>query len=251
MIGVYEIKNTVTGEFYIGSSIDVFDRWRQHMHQLERGKHPTKRLQAAWAEYGRPFFAFLVIQETGEDERLDVEMALIRERKPAYNGQLEDRLADEMRKPKPKREHQSSQIRRTRIVKAGNGFEEVYEFYDKRTANRPIKEGELPPFCPYCFTVQQYVIAGSVYGAYTLDTYNHYPAPSGEWPERQRILSSQEASQCVVGDLAISVLCLECNKPVLLTYVQCRPYLLPGVCPDNGETTGDTPVHLDSSQPTV
>jgi predicted GIY-YIG superfamily endonuclease len=99
MIGVYEIKNTVTGDFYIGSSVDILNRWREHMRELDKQTHTAKRLQAAWIEYGRPAFAFTILQETTKEERLTVEYALIASRKPAYNEQPGDRPAREKQEP--------------------------------------------------------------------------------------------------------------------------------------------------------
>lgn len=34
LIGVYQIKNIVNSKIYIGSSIDIHTRWKQHLNKL-------------------------------------------------------------------------------------------------------------------------------------------------------------------------------------------------------------------------
>ena len=40
--GVYEIRNTVNNKVYIGSSKNIYDRWRQHIRLLEKNSHGGK-----------------------------------------------------------------------------------------------------------------------------------------------------------------------------------------------------------------
>lgn len=46
--GVYRITDAKSGKFYIGSSVHIGNRWRQHCYRLERGTHPNPILQAIW-----------------------------------------------------------------------------------------------------------------------------------------------------------------------------------------------------------
>lgn len=86
MKGVYEIRNLVTGDVYLGISSGITGRWHQHAALLERGKHYNSELQAAWAEYGSSAFAFRVIEEVDDDyDRTRRELELIRALKPQYN----------------------------------------------------------------------------------------------------------------------------------------------------------------------
>ena len=68
MIGVYEIVNMVDGKnsTYIGSSININQRWSQHRYCLNRGTHKNPHLQSAWNKYGTEAFRFSVIQEVAE-----------------------------------------------------------------------------------------------------------------------------------------------------------------------------------------
>jgi group I intron endonuclease len=62
VIGVYSVKNTVTGAAYVGSSADIERRLATHKSQLLSGRHPSKKLQEAWNEYGEGCFEFSQIR---------------------------------------------------------------------------------------------------------------------------------------------------------------------------------------------
>lgn len=67
MMGVYKIENTVSGKFYIGSSVNMQKRWHNHLYALRRGLHPNRHLQNAWKKYGNESFLFSVVEESGQD----------------------------------------------------------------------------------------------------------------------------------------------------------------------------------------
>lgn len=45
--GVYMIKNAINGKFYIGSSINIGIRWKEHIRRLESNCHHSSYLQNA------------------------------------------------------------------------------------------------------------------------------------------------------------------------------------------------------------
>ncbi len=59
--GVYLIKNLLNGKVYVGSSVDLQQRWRSHRGELREGTHWNKHLQSAWNKYGEESFAFIVV----------------------------------------------------------------------------------------------------------------------------------------------------------------------------------------------
>lgn len=59
--GVYTITNTTNIKQYVGQSLDVLQRWRQHRHLLDEGTHLNAHLQAAWKLYGADAFVFQVL----------------------------------------------------------------------------------------------------------------------------------------------------------------------------------------------
>lgn len=58
MRGLYRIVCTVTGSTYIGSSVRIPYRLRQHRSDLRLGKHDNPKLQNAWNKYGADAFVF-------------------------------------------------------------------------------------------------------------------------------------------------------------------------------------------------
>lgn len=47
MIGIYAIHNKINGKFYIGQSVNIQYRWKQHKNALKSNKHENKHLQSA------------------------------------------------------------------------------------------------------------------------------------------------------------------------------------------------------------
>ena len=70
--GVYSIKNKVNGKLYVGSSINIGQRWYAHKKRLKAGRHENSKLQRAWVKYGKAAFGFHVI-ETVEDVQMLIE----------------------------------------------------------------------------------------------------------------------------------------------------------------------------------
>lgn len=61
--GIYCIENLINHKKYVGQSIDIHARWKQHRSLLERGIHSNEKLQNAWNKYGADNFVFYVVQE--------------------------------------------------------------------------------------------------------------------------------------------------------------------------------------------
>jgi group I intron endonuclease len=84
MVGIYEIKNKLTGKSYIGSSKQIQKRWEQHLLALRKGIHHSVLLQRAWNKYGEDYFEFLIKEECGEGQLLEREQQYLN-LKPEYN----------------------------------------------------------------------------------------------------------------------------------------------------------------------
>jgi group I intron endonuclease len=83
--GVYSITNKNNGEIYIGSSIDIEHRWREHVRMLEKGDHCNRLLQRAWSKYGETAFVFAILILCCSDELVDMEQCYLDHIKPQYN----------------------------------------------------------------------------------------------------------------------------------------------------------------------
>lgn len=80
--GVYKITNTANGKFYVGSSNNVYNRWNQHMNDLDDGVHKNAHLQSAWVKYGRASFAFEIIEECEPSVQFEREQFYLNELNP-------------------------------------------------------------------------------------------------------------------------------------------------------------------------
>lgn len=54
--GVYVIRCMPTGNEYVGASVNIVKRVREHFYRLERGVHRNRRLQSAYNKYGKDSF---------------------------------------------------------------------------------------------------------------------------------------------------------------------------------------------------
>lgn len=83
--GVYEIVNTVNGKRYIGSSIGLVCRLREHLNLLRRCKHHNKHLQSAFNKYGENVFIFHPLLYCDPDNTLLYEQMCMDGLRPGYN----------------------------------------------------------------------------------------------------------------------------------------------------------------------
>ena len=74
---IYQIKNEITEQSYIGQTIDINRRKRTHFTTLRRGAHDNPKLQASWNKYGEDNFSFRYwefdIKNAGELNQLECE----------------------------------------------------------------------------------------------------------------------------------------------------------------------------------
>jgi group I intron endonuclease len=65
--GIYVIKNILNNKIYIGSAVNINDRWRQHKLLLRKNDHHSPTLQYSWNKYGEENFNFIIIEECNKD----------------------------------------------------------------------------------------------------------------------------------------------------------------------------------------
>lgn len=59
---VYKIINIKNSKVYIGSSVDIRNRWNAHIRLLNKNKHHSYKLQGAWNKHGKDSFIFEIIE---------------------------------------------------------------------------------------------------------------------------------------------------------------------------------------------
>ena len=84
--GVYKITNTITGDFYIGSSKDVKQRWAVHKCQSTWKNHPNNPMYLDMQKYGDDKFEFEVLAEVEIEKLKETEQQFIETLKPSYNN---------------------------------------------------------------------------------------------------------------------------------------------------------------------
>ena len=67
MVGIYKITNQITGQSYIGQSVDIERRWRTHRQTIKR-EEVCSPLYIAFREYGLDNFIFEVLAECSLSE---------------------------------------------------------------------------------------------------------------------------------------------------------------------------------------
>lgn len=83
--GIYRIQNIKTGRFYIGSTINFYNRHHSHMTQLLLNTHQNPLMQKDANEYGRDLFVFGVVEYCNKDELKYKEQYYMSLWNPTYN----------------------------------------------------------------------------------------------------------------------------------------------------------------------
>ena len=105
--GVYKITNTVTGDFYIGSSKNVKERWRNHKKPSRWKECPNNQLYLDMQKYGVDKFDFQILAEVEIEHLKEKEQQFIETLKPTYNNYRAKGLDVERRKESQRKYRQS------------------------------------------------------------------------------------------------------------------------------------------------
>ena len=105
LCGIYKITNNINGKVYIGQSINIKERWNDHIKSLNRKDSHSILLQRAWNKYKQENFSFEILELCSENELDNVEVKYIEfydSINNGYNiepgGNKNKRLSDETKK---------------------------------------------------------------------------------------------------------------------------------------------------------
>ena len=126
IIGIYKITNTVTGDFYIGSSKDVKRRLAAHKWPSVWKNHPKSQLYQDMQKYGLDKFVFQILEEVEEDKLKEKEQQFIETLQPTYNDRNANGLNIERCK-ETKKEYNKEY----RKSDKGKEYQKEYEKTDK------------------------------------------------------------------------------------------------------------------------
>ena len=77
LCGIYKITNMINNYVYIGQSIHIKARWKEHINALRRGDSRCVLLQRAWNKYGEENFSFEILELCSEDVLDELEVKYI------------------------------------------------------------------------------------------------------------------------------------------------------------------------------
>ena len=109
--GIYKITNTITGDFYIGSSNDVKRRWTDHKCPSRWNKCKNNPMYLDMKKYGVDKFEFQVIEEVELEKLKEKEQQFIEKLHPTYNN-YRAKGWDVERRKKQKKEYEKSDKRK-------------------------------------------------------------------------------------------------------------------------------------------
>ena len=128
IIGVYKITNTITGDFYIGSSKNVKQRLAAHKCKSTWNKCSNNPMYIDMQKYGLDKFEFQVIEEVEVEELKETEQQFIETLKPTYNSNRANGWDIERYK-----EYQKSDKGKETHKKAQNKYQNQLCFYNGET----------------------------------------------------------------------------------------------------------------------
>lgn len=72
--GIYKIQSKIKPErIYIGSAINISNRWRSHINSLKRNKHDNGRLQNHFNKYGEVDLQFSILLGCPKEDLIKIE----------------------------------------------------------------------------------------------------------------------------------------------------------------------------------
>ena len=84
--GIYRIYCKSEDKSYIGKSINIEERWKNHLNELKKGKHINKKLQKVFNKYGKDDFEFSILKEVDDYYEITYYESYYAEKFNAFNN---------------------------------------------------------------------------------------------------------------------------------------------------------------------
>ena len=136
IIGIYRITNTVTNDFYIGSSKDVKQRLASHKWPSTWNEHPNNPMYLDMRKYGVDSFVFEILEEVEIEKMKEAEQKFIETLKPTYNDRNANGWNIERRKEtnkKAQKKYEKTDKRKKYKKEYNNRYTNQLCFYNGQT----------------------------------------------------------------------------------------------------------------------
>ena len=141
IIGIYKITNTVTNDFYIGSSKNIKHRFENHKCPSTWKNYPNNPMYLDMKKYGVDKFVFEILEEVEPEQLKETEQQLIEKLKPTYNNYRANGIDFERRKKYRKEYKKTDKYKETqRKYQKSDKCKEYQKKYQKEYQNK---------FCSY------------------------------------------------------------------------------------------------------
>ena len=151
--GVYKITNTITGDFYIGSSKNVKQRWRSHKCKSVWKRQPNNQMYQDMQKYGLESFIFEVLEEAEEEKLKEKEQQFIEMLQPTYNSNRAKGWDFERRKESNKKYQKSEKRKKSNkeYEKTDKRKEYKRKYNNKYQKSDKYKESQKKYYNQLCF----------------------------------------------------------------------------------------------------
>ncbi len=102
--GIYKIVNNINNKIYVGSSINLSKRFKEHIRTLNENTHHNNKLQNSYNKHGKNNFLFIIIEYCEKENLIKREQHYIDELIPEYNickiagSKLGTKMSDDQKK---------------------------------------------------------------------------------------------------------------------------------------------------------
>ena len=132
IIGIYRITNTITGDFYIGSSKNVKRRLASHKWPSRWRKYSNNPMYQDMKKFGVDKFELEILAEVEEEKLKEKEQEFIEALQPTYNNRNANGL-DIERTKETKKEYQKSSKHKESHRKSQKKYQNQLCFYNGET----------------------------------------------------------------------------------------------------------------------
>ena len=161
--GVYKITNTVTGDFYIGSSKDVKHRWAAHKWPSRWNDNPNNPMYNDMQKYGTDKFVFEILEEVEPDKLKEKEQEFIEMLQPNYNNYNAKGFDIERYKESQKEYQKSDKYKKSqKEYHKSDKYKEYQKEYQKSDKYKEYKEHKNKYNSQLCYYNDEILTLGAL-----------------------------------------------------------------------------------------